>query len=162
MLQTQTASPKLLELLKQLMQDEFFNQFVLVGGTSLALQIGHRNSIDIDMFGNQEINPDLFEEKLKEFGQVEITQTTKNIFISSINDIKVGFVKYNYPLLQEIKVIDSVRLASKADIAAMKLNAILGLGSRKDFIDLYFLLEDFLLKQMFEFFKKNTKRVRSF
>ena len=162
MLQTQTASPKLLELLKQLMQDEFFNQFVLVGGTSLALQIGHRNSIDIDMFGNQEINSDLFEEKLKEFGQVEITQTTKNIFISSINDIKVDFVKYNYPLLQEIKVIDSVRLASKADIAAMKLNAILGRGSRKDFIDLYFLLEDFSLKQMFEYFKEKYKEGSEF
>ena len=153
MLQTQTASPKLLELLKQLMQDDFFNGFDLVGGTSLALQIGHRNSIDIDMFGNREIDTDLFEEKLKSFGKVEITQSTKNILISSINDIKVDFVNYKYPLLRETKIIDSIRLASKEDIAAMKLNAILGRGSRKDFIDLYFLLNEFSLRQMFGFFK---------
>ena len=153
MLQTQTASPKLLELLKQLMQDDFFNGFDLVGGTSLALQIGHRNSIDIDMFGNREIDTDLFEEKLKSFGKVEITQSTKNILISSINEIKVDFVNYKHPLLQETKIIDFIRLASKEDIAAMKLNAILGRGSRKDFIDLYFLLNDFSLRQMFGFFK---------
>ena len=153
MLQTQTASPKLLELLKQLMQDDFFNGFDLVGGTSLALQIGHRNSIDIDMFGNREIDTDLFEEKLKSFGKVEITQSTKNILISSINEIKVDFVNYKYPLLQETKIIDFIRLASKEDIAAMKLNAILGRGSRKDFIDLYFLLNEFSLRQMFGFFK---------
>ena len=153
MLQTQTASPKLLELLKQLMQDDFFNGFDLVGGTSLALQIGHRNSIDIDMFGNREIDTDLFEEKLKSFGKVEITQSTKNILISSINEIKVDFVNYKYPLLQETKIIDFIRLASKEDIAAMKLNAILGRGSRKDFIDLYFLLNEFSLQQMFGFFK---------
>ena len=153
MLQTQTASPKLLELLKQLMQDDFFNGFDLVGGTSLALQIGHRNSIDIDMFGNREIDTDLFEEKLKSFGKVEITQSTKNILISSINEIKVDFVNYKHPLLQETKIIDFIRLASKEDIAAMKLNAILGRGSRKDFIDLYFLLNEFSLRQMFGFFK---------
>ena len=153
MLQTQTASPKLLELLKQLMQDDFFNGFDLVGGTSLALQIGHRNSIDIDMFGNREIDTDLFEEKLKSFGKVEITQSTKNILISSINEIKVDFVNYKHPLLQETKIIDFIRLASKEDIAAMKLNAILGRGSRKDFIDLYFLLNEFSLQQMFGFFK---------
>ena len=154
MLQTQTASPKLLELLKKLMQDDYFNGFDLVGVASLALQIGHRNSVDIDMFGNREIDTDLFEKKLKLFGKVEITQSTKNILISSINDIKVDFVNYKYPLLQETKIIDSIRLASKEDIAAMKLNAILGRGSRKDFIDLYFLLKHFSLRQMFEFFKK--------
>jgi len=56
MLQTQTASPKLLELLKKLMTDDFFKDFILVGWTSLALQMGHRNSTDIDMLGNQSIN----------------------------------------------------------------------------------------------------------
>lgn len=154
MLQTQTTSPELLELLKQLMQDDFFSKFVLVGGTSLALQIGHRNSVDIDLFGNQEINQKIFEDRLKQFGVIEISQTTRNIFISSINNIKVDFVNYKYPLLQEVHIIDSVRLASKADIAAMKMNAILGRGSRKDFIDLYFLLEDFSLKQMFDFYNQ--------
>ena len=154
MLQIQTTSPELLELLIKLMKDNFFQNFILVGGTSLALQIGHRNSIDIDMFGNQGINPKLFQEKLSEFGNIEVTQTTKNIFISSINNVKVDFVNYKYPLLKNFTELNSIRLASKEDIGAMKLNAILGRGSRKDFIDLYFLLKEFPLKQILEFYNQ--------
>ena len=153
MLQTQTASVELLELLKKLMNDDLFKNFVLVGGTSLALQIGHRNSIDIDLFGNQEINQEIFLDTLNEFGNVVISQTSKNIFISEINNVKVDFVNYKYPLLSEIITVDGIRMASKKDIAAMKLNAILGRGSKKDFIDLYFLLDDFSLPEMIAFFK---------
>lgn len=154
MLQTQTASPELLELLKKLMNDDFFKNFILVGGTSLALQIGHRNSIDIDLFGNQTIIPEIFIDKLNEFGKVEISQNSKNILISEINDIKVDFVNYKYQLLQDFIEIDGVRLASKQDISAMKLNAVLGRGSKKDFIDLFYLLQDFTLIEMIGFYNK--------
>ena len=65
MLQTQTVVPELLELLKNIMTDHTFEGFNLVGGTSLALQIGHRNSVDIDLFGQENINSLLFLEKLK-------------------------------------------------------------------------------------------------
>jgi len=157
MLQTQTTSPELLELLIKLMKDEFFNNFILVGGTSLALQIGHRNSVDIDMFGNQSIDQEIFTDKLTKFGVVAVSQNSKNIFISSINEIKVDFVNYKYPLLKDFIEIEGIRLASKEDIAAMKLNAILGRGSRKDFIDLFFLLQEFSLQQMIDFY--NNKYV---
>ena len=79
MLQTQTVVPDLLELLKKIMSEKIFSDFHLVGGTSLSLQIGHRNSIDIDLFGNSEINEDLFIEKLNTFGKVQVVQATKNI-----------------------------------------------------------------------------------
>ena len=154
MLQAQTTSPELLELLKKLMKDDFFKNFNLVGGTSLALQLGHRNSVDLDLFGNQNIDKDIFEIKLKELGKVEVKQSTKNIFISSINHIKVDFVNYNYPLLKEAKTIENIRLASLEDIAAMKLNAIMGRGSRKDFIDLYFLLNEFSMKEILNFYNQ--------
>lgn len=55
MLQTQTVCSELLELLKNIMKSEIFSDFVLVGGTALALQMGHRNSVDIDLFGDCEI-----------------------------------------------------------------------------------------------------------
>ncbi len=154
MLQTQTASPELLELLIKLMKDDFFNNFILVGGTSLALQIGHRNSVDIDMFGNQTIDQEVFVDKLTKYGIVAVSQTSKNIFISSINAIKVDFVNYKYPLLKDFIEMEGIRLASIEDIAAMKLNAILGRGSRKDFIDLFFLLQEFSLQQMIDFYNK--------
>ena len=157
MLQTQTVVPDLLELLKKIMSEKIFSDFHLVGGTSLSLQIGHRNSIDIDLFGNSEINEDLFIEKLNTFGKVQVVQATKNILITQINDLKVDFVNYKYPLLKEYLFIDTIRMLSTADIAAMKLNAIAGRGSKKDFIDLYFLLDEFSLPQIFDFYDNKFK-----
>ena len=154
MLQTQTVVPDLLELLKKLMKEKLFSDFNLVGGTSLALQMGHRNSIDIDLFGHQEINQLLFEEKLREFGSVEISQASKNILITKINNIKVDFVNYKYPLLSDYLIHDNIRMLSTKDIAAMKLNAIMGRGSKKDFVDLFFLLEKFSMKEILEFYNK--------
>lgn len=154
MLQTQTVVPELLELLKKIMNDELFQDYYLVGGTSLSLQMGHRNSIDIDLFGNCEINQSLFIEKLKDFGDVIVSQSTKNILITEVNGIKVDFVHYKYPLLSSTILIDNIRMFSTIDIAAMKLNAIAGRGSKKDFIDLYFLLEKFSLRQMLDFYNK--------
>jgi hypothetical protein len=152
MLQTQTVVPELMELLKKIMSENTFSDFNLVGGTSLALQIGHRNSIDIDLFGNQPIDFELFIAILKKIGKTEIFKSSKNILITQINEIKVDFVNYTYPLLEKPFEIDGIRMLSKKDIAAMKLNAIAGRGSKKDFIDLYFLLNEFSLREMMDFY----------
>ena len=152
MLQTKTVVPDLLELLKKLMSESLFSEFNLVGGTCLALQLGHRNSVDIDLFGNSEINIELFIEKLNSFGDLTVTQSTKNILITKINNVKVDFVNYKYPLLKDFLVKDNIRMVSTQDIAAMKLNAIAGRGSKKDFIDLYFLLNEFSMKEILNFY----------
>jgi predicted nucleotidyltransferase component of viral defense system len=154
MLQTQTIQPKLLELLTKIMSSEVFRGFNLVGGTSLALQIGHRFSIDIDMFGNCEVDEYEFIEELSKFGKPTILKKSKNIIIVSIDGIKVDFVNYKYPLLEDIKTIENIRLVSDKDIAAMKLNAIAGRGSRKDFIDLYFILQRFSLNEVISFYNE--------
>jgi hypothetical protein len=154
MLQTQTVVPELMELLKKIMSEKLFSDFNLVGGTSLALQMGHRSSIDIDLFANSEINSELFIEKLSEFGDVKVAQSTKNILITKINNVKVDFVNYKYPLLSECLLIENIRMLSTKDIAAMKLNAIAGRGSKKDFIDLYFLLKIFSLEDILSFYEK--------
>lgn len=155
MLQTQTIQPELLELLKKIMSSSIFNGFNLVGGTSLALQIGHRFSVDIDMFGLGEIDEFEFVDELSNFGKVIVIKKSKNVLILSVNGIKVDFVNYKYPLLEEIAIIENIRLVLDKDIAAMKLNAIAGRGSRKDFIDLHYLLQKYSLKEMISFY--NTK-----
>lgn len=152
MLQTQTIQPELLELLKKIMSSSIFNGFNLVGGTSLALQIGHRFSVDIDMFGIAEIDEFEFVDELSNFGKVIVIKKSKNVLILSVNGIKVDFVNYKYPLIEEITIVENIRLASDKDIAAMKLNAIAGRGSRKDFIDLHFLLQKYSLKEMIYFY----------
>jgi hypothetical protein len=137
------------------MSSSIFNGFNLFWGTSLALQIGHRFSVDIDMFGIAEIDEFEFVDELSNFGKVIVIKKSKNVLILSVNSIKVDFVNYKYPLLEEIAIVENIRLASDKDIAAMKLNAIAGRGSRKDFIDLHFLLQKYSLKELISFY--NTK-----
>ncbi len=154
MLQTQTIQPKLLELLKLIMSSKVFQGFNLVGGTSLALQIGHRNSVVIDLFGDIEINEYDFTEELSKFGNPFVIKKSKNSIIYAIDGIKIDFVNYKYPLLEEIINKESIRLVSDKDIAAMKLNAIAGRGSKMDFIDLFYLLKRYRLKEMISFYNK--------
>jgi len=154
MLHYKTVNTKTLELLNKIQSVDIFKDLRLVGGTSLALQIGHRESIDLDFFG--ELNIDKFEilSALNDLGTVEIKQSTKNINIFSVNEIKVDIVNYPYPWLEKTHLEDNIKLAGKSDIAAMKLSAITGRGSKKDFIDLYFLLQEYTLMEMIKFYEQ--------
>ena len=154
MLYLSTIDSKTLGLLKTLMLIEEFSKMRLVGGTALALQIGHRKSIDLDLFG--EVNFENLDKitTFKNFGKVTVLSTSKNINIYSIDKVKVDFVNYSYPWLKDQKLIDGIRLADIDDIAAMKLAAITGRGSRKDFIDIYFLLQEYSLRELLGFYKK--------
>jgi hypothetical protein len=134
------------------MLQEEFNDFALVGGTSLALQMGHRISVDIDLFGKREIDEASFLSILSSNSDVQVLKKSRNILICAVDGIKVDFVNYNYPLLEELLLIDGIRMASKIDIAAMKINAVAGRGSKKDFIDIYYLLQYFTIDQMLEFY----------
>ena len=154
MLQYKTIDSKTLELLKEIQGVKLFNNLRLVGGTSLALQIGHRISVDLDLFG--EINSDRLSiiKELQKIGEVKTLHYTDNINILLVKGIKVDIVNYHYPWLDSEITIDNIKLASVKDIAAMKLAAITGRGTMKDFIDLYFLLKQFSLKQIIKFYEQ--------
>ena len=153
MLQLSTIDTTALELLKKLMCFDDFLNMRLVGGTALALQIGHRKSIDLDLFGDIDFDNVNTAKVFADFNNTIILKRSKNINIFSIDDIKVDFVNYSYPWLQKPLLLDGIRLAGIEDIAAMKLAAITGRGSRKDFIDLYFLLQKYNLKEMLRFYR---------
>lgn len=153
MLQLSTIDTAALELLKKLMCFDDFLNMRLVGGTALALQIGHRKSIDLDLFGDIDFDNVNTAKVFADFNNTIILKRSKNINIFSIDDIKVDFVNYSYPWLQKPLLLDGIRLAGIEDIAAMKLAAITGRGSRKDFIDLYFLLQKYNLKEMLRFYR---------
>lgn len=152
MLHFETVSPTALELLRSLQQIAIFKDLRLVGGTSLALQYGHRKSIDIDLFGLFEADELEMTEDLSRLGQIKQLQKSKNIFVYLINGIKTDIVRYKYPWLEDIQIIDGIRFAGRKDIAAMKLAAITGRGTKKDFIDIWFLLKEFSLQQMMGFY----------
>jgi len=152
MLQLSTIESGTLELLKKLQKSQLLGKARLVGGTALALQIGHRKSIDLDFFG--ELNFDIQEliDEIKEFAELIVLSESKNIHIYSVNGIKVDFVNYKYPWLEDAVVEDGIILASIKDIAAMKISAIIGRGTKKDFIDIAFLLQRFSLKEILDFY----------
>jgi hypothetical protein len=146
-----------LGLVETLQQIPALHEFVLVGGTSLALQMGHRISDDIDLFTQSDIDQDFIIETLKkEFGKsFSVSALSRNTVNCVVSNIKIDLLRHGYPYIDNIIMEDNLRLLGLPDIVAMKLNAIAGNGTRvKDFIDLYFLLDRFSLKQMFSFYKK--------
>ena len=154
MLHYETVDEGTLGLLKQLQSLDILSEMRLVGGTSLALQIGHRKSIDIDLFGILTVEFDILIDELKTLGEVVLLKNSKNIHSLLINDIKVDIVNYNYKWLTNKMTIDNIYFATIEDIAAMKLNAIMGRGSKKDFIDLYFILKNYTLTTLMDFYSK--------
>jgi len=152
MLQLSTIEQNTFELLKKLQKIPLLAETCLVGGTALALQIGHRKSIDLDFFGKLDFEIQELIDKIKEFANLTILSESKNIHIYSINEIKVDFVNYKYPWIDDAICEDGILLAGIRDIAAMKISAIIGRGTKKDFIDIAFLLQRFSLKEILDFY----------
>ena len=152
MLHLETIEPKTLELLRKLQSLSIFENSRLVGGTALALQLGHRKSIDLDIFGKIAAMPEEIQETCSEVGSFEISKTSKNINIYWVDGIKVDCVNYPYEWLEECRVLDGVRLASISDIASMKISAIINRGTKKDFIDLHFLLKEMSLNHILDLY----------
>lgn len=152
MLYYQAIDGPTLELLKRLQSIELFKDLRLVGGTSLALQIGHRKSIDLDLFGDIDVNVLEINNALSQIGSITQLKDSKNIHIYLVNGIKVDIVNYTYSWLQDAVLEEGVRLAKCEDIAAMKLSAITGRGTKKDFIDLYFLLNQMPFSRILQFY----------
>ena len=154
MLHYETVDEGTLGLLKQLQSLDVLSEMRLVGGTSLALQIGHRKSIDIDLFGILNVEFDILIDELKTLGEVVLLKNSKNIHSLLINNIKVDIVNYNYKWLTNKMTIDNIYFATIEDIAAMKLNAIMGRGSKKDIIDLYFILKNYTLSTLIDLYSQ--------
>jgi predicted nucleotidyltransferase component of viral defense system len=153
MLSYQTIYPNTLELLKTLAQKPILSNMRLVGGTALALQYGHRRSVDLDFFGQTTENVEELSDALKEsIGDLTLLSTSKTIRVYRIRDIKVDIVNYNYPWIDKAIEEDGLLLASPKDIAAMKVNAVMGRGTKKDFIDIYFLLQHYSFEQLMQFY----------
>jgi len=137
-----------LGLLKNILQQPVFKNHRLVCGTSLALQYGHRLSIDLDFFTSEFIEHEEILINIKSIGKVDVVSKSKYISCFFMNDVKVDFVSLPYHWIDDPIIEDSISLASINDIAAMKLSAITNRGSKKDFIDLQLIMKHLELKKM--------------
>lgn len=148
------VKPETFKLIQQLQALPNFKEFYLVGGTALALQLNHRNSLDIDLFTQNEFENNVIIDylQLNSF-KFDVLYNFKNTIIGYINKIKVDFITHSYPLVNPPVTEEGITYLSLQDIAAMKLNAISNSGKRlKDFIDIYFLLEHFSMTEMLQFY----------
>ncbi len=139
------------------MGDSYLNNFCLVGGTALALYYGHRISEDIDLFSQQDYDLTALKAHVqKNFGADIYFETSIGIRCM-IDNVKTDFLNYPYPPIDKAVTNDGIRLLKVPDIAAMKLAAINNRGAKRDFYDLYFLLQHYSLRQLVEFFAKKFK-----
>ena len=137
-------------VLHKLSQLNILQDFYLTGGTALSLQIGHRKSQDLDFFSKKDFQPEKLQrelEKLSNIEDVELSLGTLNCFFGRV---KLQFFHYPYPLLEENISWENIQISSKLDIACTKLITVSARGSKKDFIDIYFLLKKYPLPTLFE------------
>lgn len=154
MLYTQTVTGTTLELLKRLMTQPELEQFALVGGTNLALRIGHRKSIDLDLFTSEPFDTQALAASLPiRFPHTEVVSMSDIMLFVYIEDIKTDMVALPYPWLEPFEIVQDIRFASLPDIAAMKLSAIARRGVKKDFWDIAALLDHFNLDTMLDFYR---------
>ena len=140
MLQTGTVAESTLELLKKLQAEQLLAGTRLVGGTALSLQIGHRVSEDLDLFSTETIDSMRIQSLLIEKYDFIPSVIEDGTLIGFVCGVKIDIIHHPFPWLEDAIEEDGMRIASKADIAAMKLHAIINSGKRpKDFVDMAFL-----------------------
>lgn len=154
MLQQQAVPRTAMDVLKLLSGQRFLDDFRLVGGTALALYWGHRTSVDIDLFTNTKIPLVELEKKLGELNSS--LQISKNPIglTYSILSVKCDFLIYPYSFMHSPLIENNIRLAHIEDIITLKLGAIANRGARKDFVDLYYILERYSLSELLLLYSK--------
>jgi hypothetical protein len=156
MLYKETVEPATLGLLNELLTLNELAQFRLIGGTALSLLLGHRASIDLDLFTDKPFDFDEISLKLSDKFSSFLAKEKKSsrLLFTTINDVKVDFVYTFEPFIYPANNIEGIRLAAIEEIIALKLNAIAGRGAKKDFWDLNELLEKYSFTQMMEYYQK--------
>lgn len=154
MLYTETVEPSTLELLKCLQQEDPLKSAYLVGGTSLALRLGHRKSVDLDLFIQDDYDNDELSYFLLQKYDLQVNVCRGWTLKGEISGVKIDIISYKYPFVNEPEVLEGIRMLSIPDIIAMKLVAISDSGNRmKDFVDIAYLSTRYSLNEMLSFFE---------
>ncbi|CAN5542301.1 nucleotidyl transferase AbiEii/AbiGii toxin family protein [soil metagenome] len=152
MLQYGAVHQATLELLRELSSLDEIKDFSLAGGTALALHLGHRISVDLDFFSERPFDETKLLTKLRSLlSPVNILTQSENSLNLFIREIRTDFLSHQYKKCKPIKKVDGISLFAIEDIAAMKLSAVASRGTKKDFYDIYFILQEFSLPEIFSF-----------
>ncbi len=163
----EALTPLTLEAFHLLSQWEEVQRFYLAGGTGLALHLGHRFSVDLDFFSDEKdaVNPAQRAalRSLLNDPTLAITYDEDGSFVVNWRGVGISFLNLeSYPLVRPTLLLNGVRLASLIEIGAMKLAAIINRGTRKDMVDLYYILQRVRLETLFEAAAIKYAKIRSF
>lgn len=150
MIHTEILTEKQIEILRKIrsLPDGSY----MAGGTALALQLGHRTSLDFDFYTNDHFETEIVLKSLQnDLGIIKVDRVTKDTFICTADGVSISLFYYPYEKLSPLVEFENTKLASIEDIAAMKMIAISMRGKRRDFIDAYYLLQKFSLDEIIEF-----------
>lgn len=161
----ETIGGDMLAILRHIAQQKFASRFYLAGGTSLALQLGHRTSVDLDFFTEKdELGDESRAEIVLAMTPLNPDVITDHVgsLLFSVQGISTGFFGYGYPLVGQGVEFEGVMLASPIDIGMMKLDALISRASRKDFYDLYFIAQSNPIDSLLELGRAKYPFARDF
>ena len=156
MLHLETVEPNTFSVLNRLMDNSGLQDFHLVGGTALSLIYGHRLSIDLDLFSTVKFDNNNIETLLQEEFHSSLNIRTSSHFglFGFIDSVKVDIVRYPHPFIRPVVTKQGIRMFSLEDLIAMKVQAVLGRGKKKDFWDIAELLQHFSVEEFIQFHKE--------
>lgn len=136
----------------------------LAGGTALSLRIGHRISVDLDFFTKKKFKEEIFIQKLAKLPvNFHLERLSWGTILGYLETTRFSCFFYNYPLLAKSNKFLNINVADIADIAPMKINAISDRGTKRDFIDLYFIIaleKTFTLEEILRLYDKKFKALQ--
>ena len=150
----EVLSPEVRATIEQLSVQRALDRFYLAGGTALALQWGHRTSVDLAFFMSDTMNEDLLLGSLQELPEITVISKAPETLHLHVGATKVSFLAYHYPVLFPLNKYLDVSVADPRDIGAMKLSAIAARGTKRDFVDLYVLSERYGLVELVNVFEQ--------
>lgn len=160
-----TVTPAMRSILEGFTESKIAGEFYLAGGTALALQLGHRLSVDLDFFSPTQSDvpalANVLQHALKGFSPT-LSDTSWGNLVFLANDVRIGFYGYGYALIRPLLQTGDLRLASMEDIALMKMDALLARASRKDFHDLYAICQRITLRELLDLAPEKYPDVRDF
>ena len=155
----ETLAPATHHVFEKLAACPWISNFYLAGGTALAMRLGHRVSVDLDFFTATDFNESQLVERLRETGKMEVLQKAPLSFTGSLDGVKLSFLGYKYPMLKEGDGWRGIEIASLEDVACMKLDALSSRGTKRDFVDIFFIAKFIPLPALFDLFERKYANV---
>ena len=141
-------------LLEKFRPEDLPTDTYLGGGTAIALWIGHRQSVDLDWFTPQEFDEKMWQMKWESKFDFSLRRRDWQTLIGETDKVKTALFFYKYPLLEEAYDYHGLKIAGLKDLAAMKIDTVLSRGTKRDFIDLYFLSKKFGPDKILEYYDR--------